>query len=454
MAISYQGNKNGTSYIPTVPKPIDVRTVVDSVDDLTNKSISYMYPGLVVNIKGTGDLYVLKTNALQANKIESWAKVGDIDLSNFATKDDLVDFLTASDVEDYVKADDIKDFITADALNDLASKSDLDGYVKTEDLTDYLTSSDLDDVVRVDDLKDYAKSDDIPNVSNFATKDDLVDFLTASDVEDYVKVEDIENFVSQDDIKDLASKSDLDGYVKTDDVVDYLTASDAGELFATKAELADYALTSQIPTVPTNVSVFTNDAGYLTQHQDLSAYATKAELPTEGVFPDVDGSDASDSGIGGYATIDGVIEYVNALLEKKKEDNVVYAYITGYGFNDTPTDITVFNKFSLNETGDTEIEVYAPAEISVYDPDTYDLLPSVKFTVEIPDGYSIKNAYVWNDDNDAYETIMSDHRALGTNPRHATRVIDGITYNSYCRGPVNEEAANSQEQYKIIITKQ
>ena len=32
-----------------------------------------------------------------------------------------------------------------------------------------------------------------------------------------------------------------------------------------------------IPTVPTNVSAFTNDAGYLTQHQSLANYYTKAE---------------------------------------------------------------------------------------------------------------------------------------------------------------------------------
>ena len=36
--------------------------------------------------------------------------------------------------------------------------------------------------------------------------------------------------------------------------------------------------TTVIPTVPTNVSAFTNDAGYLTQHQDLSAYAKTADL--------------------------------------------------------------------------------------------------------------------------------------------------------------------------------
>ena len=43
----------------------------------------------------------------------------------------------------------------------------------------------------------------------------------------------------------------------------------------------DYAEKKDIPTVPTKVSAFTNDAGYLTQHQDLSAYAKKTEIPSK-----------------------------------------------------------------------------------------------------------------------------------------------------------------------------
>lgn len=35
-----------------------------------------------------------------------------------------------------------------------------------------------------------------------------------------------------------------------------------------------------IPTVPTNVSAFTNDAGYLTEHQSLADYYTKSEIDT------------------------------------------------------------------------------------------------------------------------------------------------------------------------------
>ena len=47
-----------------------------------------------------------------------------------------------------------------------------------------------------------------------------------------------------------------------------LTASDIGAL----------PNTTTIPTVPTNVSSFTNDAGYLTSHQDISGKADKSEM--------------------------------------------------------------------------------------------------------------------------------------------------------------------------------
>lgn len=45
--------------------------------------------------------------------------------------------------------------------------------------------------------------------------------------------------------------------------------------YITGVDLSNYALKSEIPTVPTNVSAFNNDAGYLTQHQSLSGYATE-----------------------------------------------------------------------------------------------------------------------------------------------------------------------------------
>lgn len=45
-----------------------------------------------------------------------------------------------------------------------------------------------------------------------------------------------------------------------------------------KQPKGDYALKSELPVVPKKVSAFENDAGYLTEHQDISGLATKEEL--------------------------------------------------------------------------------------------------------------------------------------------------------------------------------
>ena len=51
----------------------------------------------------------------------------------------------------------------------------------------------------------------------------------------------------------------------------YYTKSEVNSSLESKANK------SEIPTVPTNVSAFTNDAGYLTEHQSLDNYYTKTE---------------------------------------------------------------------------------------------------------------------------------------------------------------------------------
>ena len=178
-----------------------------------------------------------------------------------------------------------------------------------------------------------------------------------------------------------------------------------------------------------------------------------------GAFPD--GSDPEGSEFTpGLATVQDVIDYVNALIEKKKDDlapvadTTPYAYITGYEVNGTATDITVFNPFELNEEGDTEIVVMASNELSVWNPESYEDLPAIKFTVDIPSGYTITEGYIWNAITNQYDDLMADNRRFATNSRYATRTINGVTYNSYVRGPVSDTTARGEAQYKIIITKQ
>ena len=111
-------------------RPLDDRLVVDSYDDLTNGSIVYPYQGMVVNIKGTSELWILKTQGVEASHhLENWELVtgsgisGDVeqiiqevwdrlgltesDIDNI--KENIGDFLTSSDLEGYITESDIED---------------------------------------------------------------------------------------------------------------------------------------------------------------------------------------------------------------------------------------------------------------------------------------------------------------------------------------------------------
>ena len=59
--------------------------------------------------------------------------------------------------------------------------------------------------------------------------------------------------------------------------ISYYTKAEVNELIP---DLSGYALKTEIPTVPTNVSAFNNDVGYLTEIP--SEYVTETELESKG----------------------------------------------------------------------------------------------------------------------------------------------------------------------------
>ena len=80
-------------------------------------------------------------------------------------------------------------------------------------------------------------------------------------------------------------------------------------------DLSDYAKKTDIPT---KVSELNNDAGYLTQHQDLSTYALKSDIPDVSGFANK--SEIPD--VSGYLTADDVSGFqtetqVNNLIDAK-----------------------------------------------------------------------------------------------------------------------------------------
>ena len=102
------------------------------------------------------------------------------------------------------------------------------------------------------DLTGYAKKTDIPDVSGFITE------IPAEYVTD----------------DELNAKGYLTEHQSLDN---YYTKPEVNELIP---DLSGYALKTEIPTVPTNVSAFNNDVGYLTEIP--TEYVTETELNAKG----------------------------------------------------------------------------------------------------------------------------------------------------------------------------
>ena len=133
----------------------------------------------------------------------------------------------------------------------------------------------------------YAKKTDIPSLSGYATQtwvqnqgylkehQSLAEYALKTEIPIVPnKVSAFENdagyLTSHQSLKDYATKS----WVQNQG---YLTQHQDISGLATKLELQ--TVEDKIPTIPTKVSAFENDAGYLTQHQSLASYALKSELP-------------------------------------------------------------------------------------------------------------------------------------------------------------------------------
>lgn len=128
----------------------------------------------------------------------------------------------------------------------------------TVDLTGYATEDYVNTAVASVDVSDqltnYALKTEIPANTSQLTNDS-----------GYLTEQDISNLATKDEVKTVEDKIPSLGGLATETYVDEKVAS----------------VKTEIPTVPTNVSAFENDAGYLTEHQNLDAYATKEYVGAE-----------------------------------------------------------------------------------------------------------------------------------------------------------------------------
>ena len=180
------------------------------------------------------------------------------------------------------------------------------------------------------------------------------------------------------------------------------TASDVGALPANTV----------IPTVPTKVSAFTNDAGYLTEHQDLSGYAKTADIPKK---PEDIGAQPSGNYLtevpSGYATEEFVTNKIaEAELGGEEVDLSGYAqkseiptkvsqlqndkgYLTEHQSlteyakkTDIPTVPTKVSQFQNDAGYLTEHQSLAGYATEQFVEDGYQ--PKGKYLTEVPEGYA------------------------------------------------------------------
>ena len=152
------------------------------------------------------------------------------------------------------------------------------------DISQYATKDELSSAVSSIDLSGYAKKTDIPSLDGYALKGEI------PSLDGYAKTTDIPS------VEGLATKSYVD-----ENIAKVATSGDIDlSNYVTKDTVYTKEQTDAlIPSVPSKVSQLENDSnylssipeeyvtetelnakGYLTEHQDLSAYALKTEIPS------------------------------------------------------------------------------------------------------------------------------------------------------------------------------
>ena len=196
---------------------------------------------------------------------------------------------------------DISQYATKDELSSAVSSIDLSGYALKGEIPS---------------LDGYAKTTDIPSVEGLATKsyvdENIAKVATSGDI-------DLSNYVTKDTVYTKAQTDALIPSVPSkvsqlENDSNYL--SSIPEEYVTETEL--------------------NAKGYLTEHQDLSAYALKTEIPT---VPSLDG----------YATT----EYVNNAIANVPTTDLSNYYTKAETYSKTEVDTLVANSGGSSSGGGT-----------------------------------------------------------------------------------------------------
>ena len=301
----------------------------------------------------------LATETFVTNKIaEASLSSGEVDLSGYATKDELNAKANKSDIpnlDGYALKTEIPTVPTK--LSQLQNDSNFISSIPEEYITEtelnakgYLTSVPLEYVTEEEleskgyltehqDISDKADKSEIPTKTSQLTNDSgfITEHQNISGKADksYVDTElakksDKTHAHSYNDLSDKPAIPSVDGLATKKELTDGLaTKSDTGhahdQYLTEHQDLSDYALKSEIPTVPTKTSQLTNDSNFISSIPE--EYVTEQELNSKGLatetFVTNKIAEASLSGgevdLSGYATKDELNSTIQDYTGGKKQ---------------------------------------------------------------------------------------------------------------------------------------
>ena len=316
------------------------------------------------------------------------------------------------------------------------------------------------------DSVDWSKIQNKPNFANVATSGDYNDLSNKPTIpsveglasEAYVNekvaaivIPEVPTKVSEleDDKGYLTEHQSLEGYAKTADLAQVAKTGSYNDLIdkptipsttglATETYVDDKIAEIDIPTVPTKVSAFANDAGYLTEHQSLIEYAKKTDIPAPYTLPT-----ASTSTLGGVKVdgntitiADGVISSVGG--SGGSEPN---AYIKDASVNG--------NTLTLTKKDDTEV-VFTPSGGSGGGGSGYAFTSSQTFTdedkIHLKEVYSNKNIHMTID----YLTVIRVF-SMGNKIAYVVINTNGATSNQVFVYSVNRDSSGNITSDKFTL---
>lgn len=320
----------------------------------------------------------------------------------------------------------------------LTEHQSLEGYAKTADLAQ---------VAKTGSYNDLADKPTIPSTAGLASTkyvDDKVAGIVIPEVP--TKVSAFEND------KNYATRTELKGYIGAEQIIvnaENNVSQIIGKDIAAKYDednneiTTTYAKKTEIQTVPTNVSAFTNDAGYLTEHQSLADYALKSEIPsttnlaTKAEVQEVENKipapytlpTASTSTLGGVKVDGSTITIANGVISAKGSSggSEPDAYIKDASVSG--------NTLTLTKKDDTEV-VFTPSGGSSSGVSGYAFTSSQTFTDE--DKLHLKEKY---QNNNIYMTIdrltVVRMLAIGSTVAYVTINANGVSSNQVLIYSVN-----------------